>query len=70
MHPSRHVHQPDDQTPQIRKPIWARIQDAFSQVSDEELAAWPVDGAAQVDHYLYGLDKTHTESPSNAPTGE
>jgi hypothetical protein len=43
--------------PTIRKPIWMRIQEAFSHVPDEELEAWPKDGAAQVDHYLYGAAK-------------
>ena len=39
------------------KSIWEIIQDEFSHVSDEELSAWPTDGAAQIDHYLYGMPK-------------
>ena len=39
------------------KPIWERIQDAFSHVPEDELESLPVDGAAQVDHYAYGLPK-------------
>ena len=39
------------------KPIWERIQDGFSHVPEDELESLPVDGAAQVDHYAYGLPK-------------
>ena len=38
-------------------PIWERIRETFSNLSDEDLDSLPVDGAAQVDHYAYGLPK-------------
>jgi putative addiction module CopG family antidote len=39
------------------KPIWEKIRQTFSNLSEEDLASLPVDGAAQVDHYAYGLPK-------------
>lgn len=39
------------------QPIWERIRETFSNLSEEDLNALPVDGAAQVDHYAYGLPK-------------
>ena len=39
------------------KPIWEQIRDAFNNVPEEEWDSLPVDGAAQVDHYVYGLPK-------------
>jgi hypothetical protein len=39
------------------KPIWEKIRETFSNLSEEDLASLPVDGAAQVDHYAYGLPK-------------
>jgi len=39
------------------KPIWERIRETFSNLSEEDLNSLPVDGAAQVDHYAYGLPK-------------
>jgi predicted DNA-binding protein len=38
-------------------PIWERIRQTFNNLSEEDLASLPVDGAAQVDHYAYGLPK-------------
>jgi len=43
--------------PEAPKPIWEQICDAFAHVPDDELASLPEDGAAQVDHYVYGLPK-------------
>jgi hypothetical protein len=40
-----------------RKPIWQQFAEAFENVSEEELERLPVDGAAQHDHYIYGLPK-------------
>ncbi len=37
--------------------IWEKVQEAFSNVPEEELESLPVDGAAQVDHYIYGTPK-------------
>ena len=42
---------------EAQKPIWEQICDAFANVPDDELASLPEDGAAQVDHYVYGLPK-------------
>jgi hypothetical protein len=39
------------------KPIWGIADELFGAIPDEELARLPVDGAAQHDHYLYGLPK-------------
>ena len=39
------------------KPIWEKIRETFSNLSEEDLASLPVDGATQVDHYAYGLPK-------------
>ena len=39
------------------KPIWERFIEAFQDAPDEELERLPVDGAAQHDHYIYGLPK-------------
>jgi hypothetical protein len=38
-------------------PVWQRFQDAARAIPEEELAALPVDGASEHDHYLYGLPK-------------
>ena len=42
---------------EVPKPIWEQICEAFANVPDDELATLPEDGAAQVDHYVYGLPK-------------
>jgi hypothetical protein len=39
------------------KPIWEIAEELFGDIPDEELARLPVDGAAEHDHYLYGLPK-------------
>jgi putative addiction module CopG family antidote len=39
------------------KHIWEIAEELFSEIPDEELACLPPDGAAQVDHYVYGLPK-------------
>lgn len=39
------------------QPIWERIRETFSNLSEEDLNSLPVDGAAQVDHYAYALPK-------------
>ena len=39
------------------KPIWEQFIEAFQDAPDEELERLPVDGAAQHDHYIYGLPK-------------
>jgi len=41
-----------------RPPIWERILALTADAPPEELAKVPADGAAQLDHYLYGTPKT------------
>jgi antitoxin component of MazEF toxin-antitoxin module len=41
-----------------RIPIWERIIALTADAPPEELAKLPTDGAAQIDHYLYGTPKT------------
>jgi antitoxin component of MazEF toxin-antitoxin module len=40
-----------------RKPIWERIAELVADIPPEELDKLPTDGAAQIDHYLYGHPK-------------
>ena len=40
-----------------RPPIWERILALTADAPPEELAKLPADGAAQLDHYLYGAAK-------------
>jgi hypothetical protein len=40
-----------------RPPIWERIAARAARVPPEELDKFPADGAAQIDHYLYGHPK-------------
>ena len=37
-------------------PIWEFILQSMSDVPDEEVSRLPKDGAARVDHYLYGSE--------------
>jgi Arc/MetJ-type ribon-helix-helix transcriptional regulator len=39
------------------KPIWEEIEELTSNIPDEEFLKLPVDGAEQLDHYIYGLPK-------------
>jgi Arc/MetJ-type ribon-helix-helix transcriptional regulator len=39
------------------KPIWEEIYELTASIPDEEFLKLPVDGAEQLDHYLYGLPK-------------
>jgi antitoxin component of MazEF toxin-antitoxin module len=43
------------QRPQL--PLWERIAACAAQTPPEEVAKLPADGAAQIDHYLYGHPK-------------
>ncbi len=47
-------------TPSKKKHIWEIAAELFSEIPEEELAKLPVDGAAQHDHYIYGLPKRST----------
>ena len=49
-----HAAPPSHEAP---KPIWEQFIKAFNDVPDEDLERLPVDGAAQHDHYIYGLPK-------------
>ena len=40
-----------------RRPIWEEIIALTADIPPEELDKPPVDGAAQLDHYLYGAPK-------------
>jgi antitoxin component of MazEF toxin-antitoxin module len=40
-----------------RRPIWERIAARAAQIPLEEVSKLPADGAAQIDHYLYGHPK-------------
>jgi antitoxin component of MazEF toxin-antitoxin module len=40
-----------------RLPIWERIAARAAEFPSEELDKLPPDGAAQIDHYLYGHPK-------------
>jgi antitoxin component of MazEF toxin-antitoxin module len=40
-----------------RMPIWERIAARAAEIPPEELDKLPTDGAANVDHYLYGHPK-------------
>lgn len=40
-----------------RLPIWERIAALTADAPEEELAKPPIDGASQLDHYLYGAPK-------------
>ncbi len=42
----------------VRRPIWERIVALTADAPVEELAKLPADGAAQLDHYLYGAPKS------------
>lgn len=41
-------------------PIWERIAERSGDVPDEVWETLPADGAAEVDHYLYGTPKRNT----------
>jgi hypothetical protein len=47
---------PDGITNQ-KKPIWERFEEFADQMPDEIAVKLPTDGAAQLDHYLYGSSK-------------
>jgi Arc/MetJ-type ribon-helix-helix transcriptional regulator len=43
-----------------RKPIWERLDELRKSVPAEEWDKLPVDGAEQLDHYIYGSPKRPT----------
>src|SRR5947207_4058648 len=53
--------QPDASTlPPRKKRLGEIAEELFRDIPEEELARLPVDGAAQHDHYIYGLPKRST----------
>jgi predicted DNA-binding antitoxin AbrB/MazE fold protein len=42
----------------VRPPIWEQIIALTADAPPEEIAKVPPDGAAELDHYLYGAPKT------------
>jgi Arc/MetJ-type ribon-helix-helix transcriptional regulator len=43
-----------------RKPLWERAAELRKSIPEEEWAKLPVDGAEQLDHYIYGSPKRPT----------
>lgn len=43
-----------------RKPIGKIIQEIFSDITEEEWDKLPEDGAAELDHYIYGTPKRYS----------
>jgi len=39
------------------KPVWKAIEEIISDATQDEIERLPTDGAAQHDHYIYGLPK-------------
>ena len=44
----------------VTKSVWEIIQDAFKDIPEEEWEKLPKDGAAELDHYLYGTPKRYS----------
>jgi hypothetical protein len=49
--------EPNEQQFQTSKPIWEIFEDFTNELPEEVIAKLPTDGAAQLDHYLYGKPK-------------
>ena len=56
---SRQVAAAPDKSPK-RKPLWERAAELRKSIPEEEWAKLPVDGAEQLDHYIYGSPKRPT----------
>lgn len=41
----------------VHSPVWERIAARAAEIPLEEVSKLPADGAAQIDHYLYGHPK-------------
>lgn len=50
----------DGREEEERKPIWERIVERAKEVPDEVWEKLPKDGAAEVDHYIYGTPKRNS----------
>ncbi len=44
----------------LNKPFWERIVERSKEVPDEVWEELPKDGAAEIDHYLYGSPKRNS----------
>ena len=52
-------HENDNEKRQ-HKPVWEVIQEIFADITEEEWEKLPKDGAAELDHYLYGSPKKNS----------
>ncbi len=50
----------NDEGPTERKPIWEKIRERAMKIPEEELEKLPTDGAAELDHYIYGTPKRNS----------
>ncbi len=50
----------NDREEEASQPIWEWIAEQAKNVPDEEWEKFPKDGAAEVDHYIYGTPKRNT----------
>lgn len=48
---------PSTELPSDDRPIWERIAEFAAALPEEAIAGIPIDGASQLDHYLYGAPK-------------
>jgi hypothetical protein len=51
------VEQTEQQFQQKSKPIWELFEEFTNDLPEEVIKQLPTDGAAQIDHYLYGKPK-------------
>ncbi|WP_179138039.1 antitoxin family protein [Candidatus Entotheonella palauensis] len=49
-----------DAAPEPEKHVWEIADELLADIPEETLNALPSDGAAQLDHYLYGTPKRST----------
>jgi len=47
------------------KPIWEEIEELTASIPDEEFLKLPVDGAQQLDHYIYGSPSGRLPNEAN-----
>ena len=57
VHDSSREHDSTAPSIEVRRPLWEQCIEAFKDVPEEEREHVPVDGAAQHDHYIYGIPK-------------
>jgi hypothetical protein len=49
--------EPSTELPDDDRPIWERIASLAATMPEKAIAGWPSDGAAQLNHYVYGTPK-------------